>query len=91
MSCVAAMSKRVNLDAGQPEVVQRGSPWYEKTFFLCAIHSVMFVIVYRKYLISSKFLFTDNYSRPVLTYTKIYLNKKKKDGKSIILFRRHFS
>ena len=23
------------LDAGQPEVVQRGSPWYEKLFFGC--------------------------------------------------------
>ena len=23
----------MNLDAGQPEVVQRGSPWYEKKSF----------------------------------------------------------
>ena len=30
-----------NLDAGQPEVVQRGSPWYEKFCFICLYGKIL--------------------------------------------------
>ena len=32
---LVAFDRFNNLDAGQPKVVQRGSPWYEKYFFGC--------------------------------------------------------
>ena len=33
--CGKRKYSNIYLDAGQPEVVQRGSPWYEKLWFCC--------------------------------------------------------
>ena len=41
-----------NLDAGQPEVVQRGSPWYEKKSFSSLVQNILIMQILTSNLVS---------------------------------------
>ena len=42
----------LNLDAGQPEVVQRGSPWYEKKSFSSLVQNILIMQILTSNLVS---------------------------------------